>query len=457
MNRWQRIKHALGWPPAEQRFGWDEYAEMLNYAGQTYQLFGMPSLTLGAKEEEPDRTYDSFAAALFRINPVIFACMERRRSLFSEAELQWRNLERGNLFGDQALAIYEEPWPNGSMSDLLSTMEQDASLGGNWYGVRRGNQIMRLKPDWVTILLGGQGWGDPKAVPVLYLYHPGGRAAGKDPIPFGPDEVAHYAPTKDPTAQWLGLSWLNAVVREATADKAATSHKLSYLEGGAVPNTVVKPDPQLSSEEFQKFKEIYLENHSGVEKYSTVFLGGGSSIEVIGEALGKQGTSLKEVQAIGENRICMAAGVPGIIVGASEGLEAATYSNFASAKRQFVENTMCPLWRSATAALQKLARPVPGGSKLWYDGSAIPYLQEDEKARAEVTKEKSSAAKMLFEAGFSPKAIVAAVDSGDFSQLEHTGAISVQNQVPPGQEPQPKSNGKGSPEAVPVPSEGEEP
>lgn len=451
MSRWDKAKRAFFGPRVEQRTSLNEWVEMVNIAGQQMALWGTPSLTLGAKQEQIDPTFDGFATGLFKTNPIVFACCERRRALFSEAEVRWEDRESSNLFGTEALSVFEEPWPNGSTGSLLSRMIQDVDIAGNWFGTRRGNEILRLKPDWTVIVLGGEGYGDPNAVPVGYLYFPGGPGAGKKPLRFDVDEVAHWAPTEDPLYGFRGMSWLQPIIQEVRADKASTDHRLSYLEEGAVPATLVKPDPTLGPEEFQRFKEIFLEGHRGAsQRFSTYFLGGGSDMEVVGSDL-KQ-ADFKAVQALGENRICYASGVPAIIAGAAEGLEAATYSNFGSAKRQFAEGTMRSLWRSAFTALQTLVRKSerPGGARLWYD-ETIPYLQEDEKDRAEVTKEKASAWKMLIEGGAEPDTATTAVDSGDFSLIKHTGLVSVQMQPADGKAAEADTNGSGDPEAIPQP------
>lgn len=425
---------------AEERSSLSDYIEWVNIAGQQFALWGSPSLTLGAKQEEIDPTFDGFASRLFKANPIIFGCAERRRSVFSEARvIKWRNREDGHLFGNESLKLIEEPWPGGSTKALLSRMEQDIFLAGNWFAIRSRGQILRLRPDWMEIVLGGEGFGDPEAVPIGYLYFPGGRGGGKSPISFAAAEVAHYAPTPDPLYSWRGVSPLTSLIREVKADQAATEHKLSYLEEGAVPNTVVKPDARLGPEEFQKFKEIFLENHSGAGKaFSTVFLGGGSDIEVIGSDL-KQ-VDFKAVQALGENRICIATGVPAIIVGASEGLEAATYSNFGQARRAFSDGTVRDLWSAAFPTLEALLPNRPGDAELWFDEGRVAYLQDDEKDRAEVMKEKASAAKMLFEAGFEPESIAKFLTSGDPAQLEHTGVSSIQTE---GEAPSTNGNGTG--------------
>ena len=63
--------------------------------------------------------------------------------------------------------------------------------------------------------------------------------------------------------------------------------------------------------------------HEGLwNAYKTLYLGGGADAKIIGSNM--QQLDFKTVQGHGETRIAAAAGVPPIIVGLSEGLEAAT-------------------------------------------------------------------------------------------------------------------------------------
>ena len=71
-------------------------------------------------------------------------------------------------------------------------MEVDHSCAGNWYGVKDGNRLRRLRPDWTAIALSGDE-EDPDAEVVGYVYFPGGPHSGRDPIVYLRDEVAHYA------------------------------------------------------------------------------------------------------------------------------------------------------------------------------------------------------------------------------------------------------------------------
>jgi phage portal protein BeeE len=122
--------------------------------------------------------------------------------------------------------------------------------------------------------------------------------------------------------------------------------------------------------------------HEGaLNAYKTLFLAGGADVKTVGTDF-KQ-LDLKAVQGAGETRIAAAAGVPPVVVGLSEGLQAATYSNYAQARRRFADQTMRPLWRNAAGSLARIIN-VPPASELWYDDRDIPALREDEKDAADI-------------------------------------------------------------------------
>ena len=91
-------------------------------------------------------------------------------------------------------------------------------------------------------------------------------------------------------------------------------------------------------------------------------------------------------------------GVPAIVAGLKEGLEAATYSNYGLAMRRFADLTMRPNWRSACACSGEAGRG-PDGARLWFDTSAIAALQEGEKERADTMAVLATAAHALISAG----------------------------------------------------------
>lgn len=411
-----------------------QYAEMFKFGGLTY---GSSNQTLVGSTEEIAGSFQGYVDGAYKSNGVVFACIVARMLLFSEARFQYQRLRNGrpgDLFGDDRLRILETPWPNGTTGDLLSRALQDVDLGGNSYTARLSrDRLTRMRPDWVTIMLGSKraDWqpGDLDTEVIGYLYHPGGPRSGRDAVPLLPENVAHFAPIPDPLASYRGMSWLSPIVREVMGDQAAMEHKLRFFDNGATVNLVVKVDPAVKAEQFKQWVATFKAAHdSQVNAYETVFLGGGSDITAVGSNM--QQIDFKAVQGHGETRIAAAAGVPPIIVGLSEGLEAATYSNYGQARRRFADGTMRPLWRGMAGALSTLVPPPGRDARLWYDDRDVPFLQEDVKDEADIQQTQAVSIKQLVEAGFTPESVIDAIEANDFGRLKHTGLFSIQLQEP---------------------------
>jgi len=422
------------------------FAHLVN--GQVYPL-GLNQTLIG-REEKPNPGYAGLVDWAYRTNPVVYACEQARVQLFAEAVFEWRNKTTGRTFGDPSLSILEVPWPNGVTADLLMGMLLDADLGSDSFTLRATkDRLARLRPDWTTVVTDIDPW-DPRSVVEGYAYQRGGPGGGREPILYDVSEVAHFVVSKDPLSPHRGMAWLTPVLREISADFGMTEHKASFLRAGATPNLVVSLDPAVSKAAFDQWSEDFKKNHSGPRNaYEPLITGGGAKVEVVGKDF--QQLDFKLVQGAGETRIAAAAGVPPVIVGLSEGLQAATYSNYSQARRRFADGTMRPLWRNACASLQTIVR-VPGGSELTIDDSDIAFLQDDMKDRAEIQGTNAQAIKTLVDAGFTPESAVAAVTGHNLADLEHTGLYSVQLQPPmpegqPEPEPEPPDAPDDEPEA----------
>jgi hypothetical protein len=448
----------------------NDYISLLNYGGQTYAP--QPQMTLsGQKQEEIVQNFEGVVQGALKSNGIVFACLVARAQLFSEAVFKFQRLTAGrpgDLFGTPALASLETPWPKATTADLIATMSMDADITGNAFLAQGPPSVLdrtktptvrRLRPDWVTII-GGSKLGDKNdsplwqwdVEPIGYLYHPGGRAAGRKPEALDVSQVAHFTPWgPDPETALLGLSPMSGIVQEIIADKAMTVHKRMFLENGATPNMVVTLPEAVTPSQFQDWVDAFDEEHEGVmNAYKTIYFGGGASLEVVGANL--QQLDFKTVQGHGETRICMALRVEPIIVGASEGLEAATYSNYSQALRAMADLTARPWWRNAAGSLAPLVT-VPKGTRLWYDDRDISFLREDGKDVADIQVKQATAAKLYVDAGFEPDSVVKALGANDPSLLTHSGLVSVQL-LPPGQD---KSQSEPVDGAPPAPAKGTPP
>lgn len=415
--------------------------------------------------ERIENDFQGYVNGAFKSNGPVFACIQARSMVFSEARFQWRKMTNGrpgDLFGSPELDLLENPWPSGTTGELLARMEQDASLSGNFFATvaddagnlgnaatGEGRRIVRLRPDWVTILIGTkkdgiEGIHNADAKVLGYFYQPAGitdalgfPTLGTDQISgevmLLPEEVCHYSPTPDPIARFRGMSWLTPIVREVQADSLATVHKKTFFENSAVPNMVVKFDKDTSEDTFDEFVEKFQSGHQGAwNAYKTLFLMGGADVTPLTHDFRQ--LEFSQTVGKGESRIAAAAGVPSSWVGFSEGMQGSSLNsgNYAASRRRFADGTIRPMWRMAASSLQTLIKNVPSGAHLWYDERDIAFLREDATDRAEIMRINLNAADAGIKSGFEPDAVIEAVRDNDISKLigSHTGLVSVQMQPP---------------------------
>lgn len=444
MGLLERIRDArTGATPAERDItSLDDYAAALGsfaFGGVGYgpTPLGVQQTLIGGQAERIPTDLAGMATAAYASNGPIFALMAVRALVFSAIRFQYQAFNAGRpsrMFGDASLSIVEQPWPGGTTQDLLARMIVDVDLAGNSYWARIGGELVRLRPDWVGIVV------EPRKVNgatvgyrrIGYVYQEGGLATdgGADVAVFLANEVAHFAPYPDPLATYRGMSWLTPVLRELQNDKLMSRHQRKFFENGATPNMVVSLDAAVKKDAFDRFKASMEEGHAGVDNaYRTLYLGGGADVTVVGSNFEQM--AFTATQGRGETRLAAAAGVPPVIVGFSEGLQGSSLNagNYASSRRRMADGTMHPLWQNAAGSLAPLM-PVPPGARFWYDARDVPFLREDAKDSAEIQAKQAQTIRTFTDAGFTPASAVAAVQAEDYGLLVHTGLFSVQLQPP---------------------------
>lgn len=467
MNWLDRLRGGSAQP---ERMSLDEYGQMLNLymqSGLGYQTPSLIQTLAGTGTERPADNFQGLAMQAYAANGVVFACMLVRQLVFSSVRFQYQKFLNGKpseTFGDQSLSILERPWSGGTTQDMLSRMIQDADLAGNSYWFKEaslarigtqdpGGEMVRLRPDWVQIVgrprtadtrRGSRGTGQVGWTKIGYLYTEGGAASQNEGVPFSVEEIAHFAPSPDPLATFTGMSWLTPILREIQADHAMTRHQRSFFDQGATVNMVIKHPTGATQDAVEKWGKEFQSKFGGAgNAYKTLQLYPGADVQVVGSNLKE--IDFKEVRGGGETRIAAAARVPPIVVGLSEGLAAATYSNYGQARRAFVDATMHPLWQNASGSLERVVPPPNRSSRLWYDATDVPFLREDEADAANIAAVRASTINTYVAAGFTAESAVKAVDSGDINLLVHTGLMSVQL-LPPGKtDSAPTSETKNAP------------
>jgi hypothetical protein len=437
--------------------------------------------------------FEGYVHDVYEQSGIAFACVATRMLLFSQGRFQWRRLRQGapaEIFGNTDLRLLERPWSGATTSALLTHIEGDVSMAGNaWYTTtddqgrfgaasRRGTnrRIVRMRPDWITVLLGSRSSvsaakpdGDPLALdakPIGIWYRPRGMFGDNDADQLLlPDEVMHYWPIPDPTARWRGMSWLTPAIREVRTDLQAQRHKMRFFELGATLQTVVTLDESVSVEDFDAFVERFRDRHEGVDNaYRTLLLGGGADVTVVGTDMAQM--DFRALQGASETRIAMDSRIHPVILGSAEGMQGSSLNagNYAQARRNVADGWLRPQWESCAGALETLVPPPDGGSHLWYDESHVAFLREDRKDAAEIARTRAVTYRQYLDAGYTPESVKRAMLADDESLLEHSGMFSVQLQKPETseerqqrqQQQQQRSAGTGSRNGD-TPTEGEPP
>lgn len=434
----------------------DDYIELYNtFSFGGFQFpFGLTgggvTQTIGGKASEmAPHTFVGLAANAYAANGPVFSCMMVRSLVFSTISFEWQRMRDGKpsdtFANDRNLRILQRPWENGTTQDLLARIIQDADLAGNAYITYddEKNELVRLRPDWMSVVLeprlrrgglvetgGGQiGWRK-----IGFMYTEQGFGADFDPVFLQPDECMHYMPIVDPLSNYRGMSWLTPILREVMADHAMTRHEQKFFDNGATPNMIVKYQPGMTLDKIKAFKELMEQGNTGLENaYKTLHLAPGADPVPVGANM--QQVDFRGLRGGGETRIAAAAGVPPVIAGFSEGLEAATYANYSQARRRFSDGTMHPLWQNVAGSLESIM-PRPGLNngddvRLWYNTKHVAFLREDEKDVATIQNTEALTINTLITSGYEADSVVAAVVAKDWRLLKHSGLMSVQL-LPPG-------------------------
>src|SRR5215472_6352013 len=164
---------------------WDRLTSRAGYWEGLASGAAVLTSTYGAPDRE--QVLPQFAAAAQNANAsngVAFAAILARIMLLSQVEFKFQRLRDKSLFGDQRLQMLDRPWP-----------------GGNAFIWDAGDQLVRWRPEWVTIVSQiTRGPRGPYREVVGYHYEPpkNEQPAYGEPQDAAAAEVAHWAPIPDP-------------------------------------------------------------------------------------------------------------------------------------------------------------------------------------------------------------------------------------------------------------------
>ncbi len=409
---------------------WDQYMSFV-FQGNKFLTSSLGS--------NPEASFRSYVDSVGRRSGLVASAVAARAAIVSQTRFAWRNIDRRSdnymqLFGTDQLRMLEHPDPKRVVTrpHLLSLAETHVSYAGAANFAIRNNRLDLLRPDLIdTVIVADDG---ATVSDVLaghgevagWLYYSRGRL--ERPETFTVGEVAVWAPEPDPVAWWRGQSWLTSVMREIVTDGQVTEYVDRFLANGAAPSLIVRPDKSLTVDQMKEFKELFDEGHAGIDHAgSTLFLGGGSDVTVVGSKLGE--LAVREIQGGFETRIASRARVPAVVLGIREGMQGSALNagNYGQTRRLWADGWATPTLESLCASLESLF-PAPAKAELAHDAARMLFLQEDQKDAAEITATQATAIRALIDGGFEADMAVRAIRTGNLTALEgsHSGLVSVQ-------------------------------
>ena len=412
-------------PVTEERFS---FQELVNLFGRTYGINGSPG-------NDPAASFVGYIHDIAERNGVVAAAVITRALLISQVRFVWRNNRLsptpGRLFGNRDLSILERPGKQ-TRPELLTLAEQDVSYSGTWYAARKGNELHRLRPDGVKVVLGSDmdpvdDWVPYDAVVTGYIY----RNPDKKNAPaeaFLPHEIISWKPEPHPLEWWRGQSWITSVMTEIRNDGQATDHTSKFFENAGTSRLVFTMDPSLTPTQVQEYADLTNERHAGTgNAFKNMFLGGGTDVKLVGSP--EAAIGLKDMQGGYETRIAARSRVPAAILGIREGMQGSALNagNYSATRRLLSDGWFAPATDSLCAAASNVI-PTPDDADLAADRSQVLFLQEDQKDAADIQNVKAQAIRQLVDAGYDPLSVIDAVENDDFGRLQHSGLFSVQLQ-----------------------------
>lgn len=329
--------------------------------------------------------YDTAARQrMYQTCELVFACVQKLITSASQPPIQ---LVRPTPDGDQVvtshyvLDLLRRPNPSYSWDDFLQNWLLRWFLTGKsfvwkWRAVQ--GRIAELWPMPTTmceVVVGGKK--DEPLIKGYKLLQGGGQK-----LPIAAEDM-FYIRFPHPDNVWDGLGPLQAAGRAYQLEDEQKNYLVEMLNNLRLPGMILKVPAGLTPDERADIEaRIYDQAGKGRRGRALLVEGEGIDVEVL--------NLLKDLDWPGysqmtESRLCMAFGVPPILVGARVGLERATYSNYQEAKKTFWEDTMVSGLEAVSDCLTRSLLYDEGivDLLLRFDLSNVKPLQEDANKRTE--------------------------------------------------------------------------
>lgn len=322
-------------------------------------------------------------------HPLIFACVRRLCSAYTDATLEIGRFKRGKFHALEKHTVVDllyKPNPWQDYTAFMSFRMANLHLTGKsfvWKWRNRMGEVAELWPlptPWVTEIASkntGEG--------LLAGYRV--KIPGREEpvvVPAGDMIDMRFIDPANPAG---AIGPLHAIAKSWQLDEAKGNYMIEMLENLKSPGMVLKFPRDLTPGERDDLRAMLNDTVGRGRRGEPLILGGeGASVEMPVPLSDLDWPGLSAEQ---ESRICMAFGVPPLLVGARVAQENSPLSspNLEAAEKVFYTGTVSELW---IADASVLTRSLVWGDKLGedlelrYNSSQVPALKMDMQKEAEI-------------------------------------------------------------------------
>ena len=316
---------------------WKQPEEQKQYESNATVPIGFGNNTY----EQPDANYFAYAKQGYEKDQLVYACIRELSLAASEPryyiEARNRDNESYEVQGGPMVDLLNKPNANQDFYAFLDQMVIHLHVTGNVYVYKERSQsgkvlsMYLLRPDRVTIK------SDLKEGIESYEYDIEGHTYT---IPN--TDVAHMK-LINPTNDIYGLSPLQVIAPIINLDLSIIQYAKAFFQNAGVPSGMLKIKRRINNqEEANEIRHTWRSQFSSPGNFHNIAI---MDEDATYESLGTPITDLAlgDLRDTVETRICMAFGVPSILVGAVIGLDRATYANYKEARKTFYSEKMIPL------------------------------------------------------------------------------------------------------------------
>lgn len=321
-------------------------------------------------------------------NSVVFACMSFTATAFNEAELVVQRREAGKwiTIPDHplvSLIAQPNPFYNGDQLWAATILSVEASGNGYWRKIRnRLGAVVELWyiPHWMM-------WPVWDKEGKFFIKHYNYFCNGQVEVVAVEDIVHFRSKFLDPSNPRMGISPLDAVLREVCTDNEASTFMAALLRNGGFPGIVVSPKNDiepLEKSQRESIKAGFDETYTGDGRGGTLVQS--IPIEIEYPTYSPDKLVLEKVRGLSEERICAVLEVPPVVVQMGTGLRhMSAKASHRDSKRQAYDSKIIPFQKNLV--LQATHQLLPDFEtstlvRISWDWSQVLVLQDDLNERA---------------------------------------------------------------------------